>query len=300
MSRTAEQIQSTALGLCCIAFACNAALAKSESKEQPTTTQPASTNILGLPAAPLTEPLVTDRPDFTESAVTVPWGHLQLETGYTFTYRSGDGVRSKDHTLPEMLMRVGLVENVELRVGWEGWSFTQELYREKNDAGRTVHRDDHVDGGTDMTVGFKFHLLDQKGLIPDFGVIVDTSLPTGEIGKTSGDVDPKIGLLWGYDLNDDWALSGNINFEVPTSDCERFFQTSASISLGYSITEKIGSYVEYYGFYPNDLGTDCAHYINGGLTYLLTDNVQLDVRLGHGLNHEADDLFAGVGLSVRF
>ncbi len=34
---------------------------------------------------PMQEPLVTDRPDFTESTEAVPAGHLQLEAGYTFT-----------------------------------------------------------------------------------------------------------------------------------------------------------------------------------------------------------------------
>jgi len=76
-------------------------------------------------------------------------------------------------------------------------------------------------------------------------------------------------------------------------------QAGIALALAKAL-EKIGSYVEYFGFYPNDLGTDCAHYVNGGLTYLLTDNVQFDIRLGHGLNNEADDLFTGVGLSVRF
>ena len=34
--------------------------------------------------------------------------------------------------------------------------------------------------------------------------------------------------------------------------------------------------------------------------YLLTPRIQLDARVGFGLNNEADDLFAGVGLSVLF
>ena len=65
---------------------------------QETTSQPAerepTTNVLGLEAEPLTEPLVTDRPDFTESTLTVPFGHVQLETGYTFTYDDEGGQAS--------------------------------------------------------------------------------------------------------------------------------------------------------------------------------------------------------------
>jgi len=58
--------------------------------------------------------------------------------------------------------------------------------------------------------------------------------------------------------------------------------------------------LEYFGFYPNDLGTDCAHFINGGFTYLITNNLQIDWRAGFGVNEEAEDFFTGVGLSWRF
>ncbi|HKY61551.1 MAG TPA: transporter, partial [Gemmatimonadota bacterium] len=59
-------------------------------------------------------PLVTDRPDFTESAVTVPRGDVQLESGYTFT-RSDE---EDEHSLGEVLARIGLVERLEARIGF--------------------------------------------------------------------------------------------------------------------------------------------------------------------------------------
>jgi hypothetical protein len=38
----------------------------------------------------------------------------------------------------------------------------------------------------------------------------------------------------------------------------------------------------------------------GGFTFLVSDNIQWDIRGGVGLNDEADDYFVGTGLSVRF
>src|SRR5687768_10953213 len=38
----------------------------------------------------LSEPLVTDRPDFTEASSTVGLGVMQLESGYTYVYDSDD------------------------------------------------------------------------------------------------------------------------------------------------------------------------------------------------------------------
>jgi hypothetical protein len=274
-----------------------------ESRAQPDDTPRAETsqtiNLFGLEAAPLDEPLVTDRPDFTESSLVVPLGRLQLEMGYTYTYDDEDGQRVSEQTFPETLLRVGIAPEWELRIGWIGGSLTESLFVERNDAGRPVRRQVHEDGATDLTLGFKRHLLDQKGLRPDLGLIGELSLPTGTDTKTSGDVDPQIKLLWSYALPADFALSGNFNFAVPTSANGRFFQSAASISLGYSITDWMGTYLEYYGLYPADRWTDCAHTVNGGFTFLIHDNLQLDVRTGAGLNEEADDFFTGVGLSVR-
>ncbi len=245
-------------------------------------------------------PIVTDRPDFTESSSTVPALRMQIEGGYTFTADDENRLRTADHTFPELLMRIGIVEGFELRIGGEGFSSTEVLFEERNDSGRKIHQKEHEDGGTDMEVGVKLHLIDQQGWIPDFGVIVSTSIPTGTVTKTSGDVDPQVKWLWSYELTERWGLAGNLNFAVPTTENDRFFQTAASLSLSCSITDWLGSYVEYFGVYPNDDGTDCAHYMNGGLTFPVTENLQFDVRCGAGLNEEADDFFVGTGFAVRF
>lgn len=244
--------------------------------------------------------MVTDRPDFTESTLAIPRGRFQLEGGYTFTHDHEDGVTTTDHSFPELLLRSGLANRVELRLGWSGWSLASELFQERNDAGRSVPRHEHDDGGSDMSAGFKLHLFDQEGMRPDFGVIGELSLPTGAAGKTSGDVDPTVKLLWAYEITQRLGVAGNVNLSVPTSERGRYFQTAASLSFAYEITDWLGSYVEYFGFYPNDRGTDCAHYLNGGFTFPVTDHLQFDVRAGAGLNEEADDFFTGVGFAIRW
>ncbi|MCL7971660.1 MAG: hypothetical protein M8866_06160, partial [marine benthic group bacterium] len=51
------------------------------------------------------DPMITDRPDFTESASTVAPGRFQFELGYTFT-RSGSENR---HNFGELLVRLGIL-----------------------------------------------------------------------------------------------------------------------------------------------------------------------------------------------
>ena len=43
-----------------------------------------------------------------------------------------------------------------------------------------------------------------------------------------------------------------------------------------------------------------AHSFDTGLTYMLTDNLQLDGAVGFGLSDEADDWFMTFGVSYRF
>lgn len=67
----------------------------------------------GAAAAQEPAPLVTDRPDFTESTETVPAGRVQFEGGYT-PLRSG-GV--DEHAIGEVLLRLGVSGRTELRLG---------------------------------------------------------------------------------------------------------------------------------------------------------------------------------------
>lgn len=251
-------------------------------------------------ADPMQEPLITDRPDFTESTEAIPPGHFQLEAGYTFTYdREGDD-RLRDHTAPELLLRIGVVENLELRIGWDGYSWTDSQFEGRTRGGRRVTRDDWSQGGHDLSLGFKYKFVEQDGLIPHFGIIGAITVPSGSSSVSSGDVDPEIVFLWAYDLTDSISVAGNVGLAYPTDGGHRFFQTSASIAGAFSITERLGAYVEYYGFYPNTEHSDAAHTVNGGFTYLFNNDFQIDWRIGAGLNKEADDFFTGVGLAWRF
>jgi hypothetical protein len=251
-------------------------------------------------AAPDDAPLVTDRPDFTESTDAVPMGRFQLEAGYTFTVDREGSNRTRTHSAPELLLRVGLAEDFEIRIGWDGYSWTESQFEERTGRGGRRTRELWSQGANDLSLGFKQKLWEQKDNVPHFGVIGAITVPSGSPSVSSGHIDPEVVLLWAYDLTDTVTLAGNVGFAYPSNEDGRFFQTSGSISVAITLTDRIGSYIEYYGFYPNAEHNDDAHFINGGLTYLISNDVQLDARIGAGLNEEADDFLAGVGFAIRF
>jgi hypothetical protein len=245
-------------------------------------------------------PLVTDRPDFTESTETIPPGHAQLEMGYTFTVdREGDE-RVRDHTAPELLLRVGLHDRVELRLGWDGYSWFDTEFERETPRGRSVTRNDHEEGANDLSIGFKVHLAEQNGFVPHLGVIGAVTVPSGSAERTSGDVNPELVLAWAYDVSDSFAIAGNLGIAAATDEGDQFAQGLGSLTAALSLTERVGTYLEYFAICPGAEGADCAHSLNGGVTYLINNDIQLDWRVGVGLNEQADDFFAGVGLSWRF
>jgi hypothetical protein len=151
-----------------------------------------------------------------------------------------------------------------------------------------------------MYLGFKVKLLEQDELIPNFGVLAGFSVPTGSAGFSSGDVDPEVVLAWSYDITDWFSVAGNIGIASATSGDSRFVESSASLAGGFSITDELGAYVEWYGIYSSEEGTGPSNNINGGFTYLITPNLQLDWRIGAGLSQDAPDFQTGVGISWRF
>ena len=61
----------------------------------------------------------TDRPDFSEGTQTVSPGHFQLEAGYLFVFDDENEAQRKQHTIPQILLRAGIIEDLELRLAWD-------------------------------------------------------------------------------------------------------------------------------------------------------------------------------------
>jgi hypothetical protein len=242
----------------------------------------------------LDEPLVTDRPDFTEASTTVGQGVVQLETGYTFTTDAEDGVRTTNHSFPETLLRVGVLADwLEFRVDWN-----YEVERTR--AGGVAET---RSGADDLTLGFKIALTEQQCNLPETAVILQFSVPSGGDAFTADEVLPGINYLYSWELNDDWSLGASTGFVAAVDDetNDTYSQFSQSLSLGRGWNDKVGSYTEWSVLSP--IGADTnrpENYLNGGFTYLINKDVQWDIRAGVGLNDAADNFFAGTGISLRY
>lgn len=239
------------------------------------------------------EPLVSDRPDFTEASSCVGLRRVQVEGGYTYIRDNNNAVLRSAHSFPETLLRVGMfTEWFELRLAWN--------------YGYNLNRDNVVSnifgGGHDLYLGAKLALTVQDGWRPEMALIPQMNVPTGHKGFTSGEVEPGVNWLYGWDINEWLAAGGSTQVNRSLDDADVWYAEFAqSFTINYKLAEKLGGYTEWFAFFP--AGSAVAlpqHYFDGGFTYSVHMNLQLDIRAGVGLNDPADDFFAGSGAVVRF
>jgi hypothetical protein len=241
------------------------------------------------------EPLVTDRPDFTEASTTVGRGVAQLEFGYTYGYDDDGTVQTCTHSSPEVLLRLGvLAEWLELRVACN-----------YGDAEQTpnVGPANSASGAEDLYLGFKIGLTPQAGLLPEMALIPQMTVPTGQADTTSGEVLPGVNWLYGWDINEFLSTAGSTQYnraiDAETGSPSGVF--AQSWTIGYHLTERLGAYTEWFVLVPDGADTTrTQHYFDGGFTFLMSNDLQLDIRAGVGASRASEDYFLGSGMSVRF
>jgi len=237
----------------------------------------------------LDEPLITDRPDFTESSVTVGRGVAQLEMGYSYTYDSEAGGRTKSHSYPELLLRYGiLAEWLELRVGW---SYAEETTNAL------------AQGSEDLYLGFKIALTPQEGILPEMALIPQMTVPSGSSAFTAGETLPGVNWVYGWEINDCISTGGSsqLNKAIDGTTSNEYYEFAQSWTIAYSLTDRLGAYTEWFAFIPSGADTERnKHFFNGGFTFLVNNDLQLDAFAGLGLNRNAEDYFVGTGVSKRF
>ncbi len=231
------------------------------------------------------EALVTDRPDFTESPLTVyPW-HVQIEMGYTAARVGGQ----TENSVGEILIRVGLADRLEARIGLNSFAWVAAEDRDPQ-------------GLEDVSLGAKIHLVRAKPgtAVPDVGILLVASFPTGAADLDQGShVLPVATLAAGLDLTEWLSAGANVGWGYLDDGSGRYSQFAGSLALGFSLTEWLGAYAEYFGFAPEfDSGPD-SHFLNGGFTFLISRDVQFDVRAGFSVDDAETDSFAGAGLAFR-
>lgn len=242
--------------------------------------------------------IITDRPDQTESAVTVPKGLIQIEIGGTYEKERIQSPKLiilpkliKTISAPSILVRWGILKDLELR-------FASEYITEntRNDVTTISTLDEDASGIAPITLGTKIQLFTEKGSRPDAAFLFHLNIPF----KKNDPFQPEyIGadfrVAIAHSLSERFSLSYNLGGEWDGSSPAA--TGIYTLALGISLAEKISMFVESYGFLPQ--GDSPDHRFDAGFTFLIAKNVQADVSGGMGISEKSPDFFIGAGLSFR-
>lgn len=218
----------------------------------------------------------TDRPDFTEAAVTVGQGTFQVEAGAT-RQTVGDASLM---TTGEGLVRYGLRPRFELRLGLP-----------------SLISGDGIDSGlSDMSVGVKWNLASMDNGA-EAGLIASVSLPTGDDNFTSDDPNPTVLLVASKPLNDKLSLAAQISSTLMKAgdDWKAFWMATTVLSA--PVTDQLSAFVELRADAP-PFG-DNRYLFHAGFVFPVSENFQVDLHGGTGLDDASGDEFFGLGFAFR-
>jgi hypothetical protein len=235
-----------------------------------------------------TPPLVTDRPDQTESAAIVPLHFLQIETGFILSNDETDLSHDRSFTYNTTLLRYGLWDGFELRLGA---SFLGDNISNKN-----ADYSQNYAGFSPLYAGFKVKVVEEEGVRPEIAFLSALVLPfTAGTDYKPSYTAATMRFAFSHTLSDRLSLGYNLGAEWDgeTAIPGYFY----SVSLGIGLVENLGMFVESFGTIPES--GFAQHQIDAGFTYLLTPNFQADISGGIGLNDAAPDNFISFGLSYR-
>jgi len=244
----------------------------------------------------LMRPLSADRPDKIESPHTVDAGHFQIETDFASWTENWDGdERTRTWGGPTPNVKVGLLNNLDLEGSFD--TFLSERGRN-----RAEQRSWKRSGVGDTEVRLKLNVLgNDEGRIAA-AVLPYVHLPTSRTGLGSSRVEGGLILPLAVELPGGWDLGLQVAAHVVEGEESPGYeaQFDQAIGLGHDIVGKLAGYLEFYSAVPTEQGRGWVGTVDIGLTYKLTDDIQLDCGVNIGVSPAADDWNPSAGITVRF
>ncbi len=242
----------------------------------------------------------TDRPDKTESAYSVDAGHFQVEMDLvTYTRdrdRTGGGDVSTDAwSVAPINLKVGLLHDVDLQLILE----PHHRVRTHDRIAGTVVRQS---GFGDTTVRIKKNFWGNDGGPSALAMMPYVKLPTHDDGLGNDAVEGGITFPLALELPAGWSLGAMTQVDVLRNDTGSGHHAGLvnTVTFGHDLIGKLAGYVEFFSEVSTQRGDPWVGTVDLGLTYGLTENLQLDAGINLGVTRSADDFNPFLGLSWRF
>ena len=237
-------------------------------------------------------PPVAERFALGDRITSLTRGRVQIEGGYSFVSDTISGSSATQHTVPDLLLRVGLTERLEVRVGWPGWVSTNY--------GGSLSASSSTDT-LEPNVGFMYDLWQQDGWLPQTAVLAAVPITLEGNAFSMSGLQPLSQMLYCWYLTDRLTAGGATGVALFRVSGDNFVQWQQSLNLDYLLTDRVGTFAEWEVLIDSGSDDDGAgHLLGGGFSLLWTDSLQVSWRAGLGLNRRAPDFLTDVRFAYRF
>jgi hypothetical protein len=229
-----------------------------------------------------TQRIDTDRPDQTESALTVPKKYFQGEFGFGKENFEGNNY---NFIHPTFLLKYGLSKRLELRL--EG-NFLSEYVQLIPNPKTTTSLEP-------LEIGTKVSLFEEKGILPKTSLIVHLGLPfSGSNVDNDQHLFPSFRFTLQNSLTDNIGIGYNLGAEWNGYDNKPAWLYT--FSPNFNIGKKWYAYVEAFGFYEANAW---QHNFDAGIAYYLSNDTKADLSGGFGLGSSLLKNYFSLGFSFR-
>jgi len=228
------------------------------------------------------DPPQFDRPGIAFAAATVPRGAISFEQGLPDFQRSSEAGSRVTSYAADTNVRIGLTDSLEIQLGTALFNYMTV---------RTAGAEGASHGAGDSGIALKTTLPTTSARV-SWAALGSVTFATGDRDFTAGAPEYDLGTTVSMQLADKAATAFYVNLS-------RFHDETTytvSPSFSYSVTDSIGAFVEAgVSHTRHNPDVDVA---GGGVTWMITPVVQLDLSSDFGLNHASPDWQGGLGISV--
>ena len=129
----------------------------------------------------------------------------------------------------------------------------------------------------------------------------DSSYGLGELNAKYG-LEGGIIVPFGFQGPGGWGFGVQAELDVVADDAGsgHHFSFLTSATAAHALTEKTGVFFELVAIFSEGSEATSEYYFNSGLTYGVTDTLQLDGGVRVGLSSDSDDFTPFIGVSEKF
>jgi hypothetical protein len=245
-------------------------------------------------------PMTIDGPGATESPYTVDAGHFQMEVNWVSysTYKGRvEGVKERveQWSIGPVTLKAGLWNALDAQLVLEPY---HRVFEREEDGFRETR-----EGFGDTTWRVKYNVWGNDGGRTALGVVPYVIFPTSGAGVGNRDVQGGVLAPLNVELPGEFHLGvtagvGSAQNEFSSRGRHAAFRNSAA--LFRELFWGLEGYVEYFSLVSTERRSPRADTVGGGLSYWLTEDLQLNGGVSRGVTRGADDWALFFGAAWRY